>query len=373
VPPARDKPGPSAAGFYRPELDGLRFFAFLMVFMAHAIVINRVPPGWPPALAAWVGSFVRAGFFGVDLFFVLSAYLITELLLREVARRGRLDVRAFWIRRILRIWPLYYSLLLACVFVLPRFGANRLSARYAFAYAAFAGNWACARWGFPSSGISLLWSVSIEEQFYLIWPLVIRLVSPRKLGWAVAAMLLAASGTRLYLLASSAQHPAVWCNTLARLDPIALGVLLALVLRSRLPRLSAPVRASMVAGAFLIWVLVDRFVPIYGGPGPAMLGLPLAAIAGVMMVTAALGAGARLGALLSSRPIVYLGRISYGLYAFHLLAIHFGKGLPVAAPWQRLISFALTILVAVLSYELYEKAFLRFKVRFTHVASRPGG
>lgn len=362
------------AGFYRPELDGLRLFAFAMVFLAHAAVLNAVPPGSPPALYAWLGSFVRAGFFGVDLFFVLSAYLITELLLREVQSRGRLDVRAFWIRRILRIWPLYYLLILSCVFLVPKWlGAERLTGRYAFAYAAFAGNWACARWGFPSSGISPLWSVSIEEQFYLTWPLVIRWLSPRRLKWAALTMLLVAALARVYLWWTHAPHPAAWCNTFARLDPIALGVLLALLLRSRLPQLSGALRATMALCAYALWMAVDRYFPIYGGPGPAMVGLPLAALASVLLVAAVLGAKGRFGALLSARPIVYLGRISYGLYAYHLIAIHLGKRLPLAPLLQRAISLGATVAIAILSYELFEKAFLRWKVRFTHVASRPGG
>src|SRR5580658_4566258 len=106
--PAQAKVGRSS--FYRPELDVLRFFAFLAVFLFH---FNHpaefyVQHGIPRAIAVGATSFVEAGVFGVDLFFVLSAYLITELLLREKDLCGSLDVKGFYLRRILRIWPLYF-------------------------------------------------------------------------------------------------------------------------------------------------------------------------------------------------------------------------------------------------------------------------
>jgi peptidoglycan/LPS O-acetylase OafA/YrhL len=100
----------SASGsFYRPELDTLRFFAFLGVFVFHMapLTIETYEPlGW---IAPWLVAWFSSGAFGVDLFFALSAYLITTLLLREKETRGSLDVRNFYIRRILRIWPLYFA------------------------------------------------------------------------------------------------------------------------------------------------------------------------------------------------------------------------------------------------------------------------
>src|SRR5258705_826029 len=93
----------TAARFYVPQLDGLRFFAFLVVFIAHVGAQSAAPP--------WLGAILPAGGFGVDLFFVLSSFLITTLLQREQGTQGRIDVRAFWMRRILRIWPLYFFFL----------------------------------------------------------------------------------------------------------------------------------------------------------------------------------------------------------------------------------------------------------------------
>ena len=140
--------------FYLPELDALRFFAFLAVFLCHVAVRD--------GRFTWEA---RTGMLGVDLFFALSAFLISELLLREKDRNGTLDVRAFWIRRILRIWPLYFTML-AVAFILR--APLRESLLTLIGFALFAGNFA-ALFATPSPLIGALWSLSIEEQFYLPW------------------------------------------------------------------------------------------------------------------------------------------------------------------------------------------------------------
>ena len=126
------------------------------------------------------------GGYGVQLFFILSGYLITTLLLREEARYGRIALRAFWIRRILRIWPLYYLLILIGFFVLPgldgQFGTTDyrdLLGMHLLPFLGFVGNWSMALIKPAPDWISVLWSVCVEEQFYLVVPLFIALVAPR--------------------------------------------------------------------------------------------------------------------------------------------------------------------------------------------------
>ena len=151
--------------FYRPELDCLRFFAFLAVFVHHTMprqIDFYIAHHLPTALS----NVAYAGSFGVDLFFCLSAFLITELLLREKEEVGYLNVKAFYIRRILRIWPLYFA------FVLFSFGLTFVDRNQHFSvsqltmFLLLAGNWASA-FTVISSVVAPLWSVSIEEQFYL--------------------------------------------------------------------------------------------------------------------------------------------------------------------------------------------------------------
>ncbi len=168
-----DTGGATGQGFYHPELDSLRFFAFFAVFLLHAFY-QPVTGTAVYHLSVW--DFVRhsvvgSGAFGVDLFFVLSAYLITELLLREKGERGVVSVPAFCARRVLRIWPLYFFFLALAYFV-PILNPGHLLFRWKGPawFSLLGGNWSVVAYGWPDSIIvTPLWSVSVEEQFYLLW------------------------------------------------------------------------------------------------------------------------------------------------------------------------------------------------------------
>lgn len=152
----------SAGRYYRPELDVLRCCAFAMVFACH------VMPTTAHAARAYLA--LRAtGAAGIELFFTLSAYLIAELIQRERTRTGSFDVAAFYARRALRIWPLYGCALLAAIFV-ARAAGHPLPATTITAYAFMLGNWDVVARGFLAYGFGPLWTISVEEQFYLVWP-----------------------------------------------------------------------------------------------------------------------------------------------------------------------------------------------------------
>src|SRR6266700_5155227 len=226
-----------AGRFYRPELDALRFFAFFGVFLFHAV--PRVTSfydanGIPRWFTATIIPVFTSGAYGVDLFFALSAYLITSLLLRERATTGNLDLRSFYLRRILRIWPLYLSFVaFAALFALLA-PAQHLPWRYTVGYSLLAGNWIYTIYGLPASFAIPLWTVSIEEQFYLTWPLAFRKASLRQMLRIAVGILITANVVRVTLAASGASLQAMEYNTLTRLDPIALGILIALA-GKRLP------------------------------------------------------------------------------------------------------------------------------------------
>jgi len=152
--------------FYLPAVDILRFLAFFAVFSFHfsPLPVYR----WQPSIAR---SIVSAGQFGVDLFFALSAYLITRLLLSERATSGELHIGSFYARRILRIWPLYFFFLcLAALLSYWRFlpGAFETRPIYFITFFAFVGNFTCSYLGYPQFFLAPLWSISVEEQFYLL-------------------------------------------------------------------------------------------------------------------------------------------------------------------------------------------------------------
>ena len=365
--------------FYHPELDVLRFFAFFAVFMHHALPRDArlyLNKGFSPAASEWLLAAKEAGAFGLDLFFALSAYLITELLLREYANRGTFSISAFYVRRALRIWPLYFTFLALTVFVIPAIiPAERFGPIYIISFALFFGNWVCAVWGLPFSVASPLWSISIEEQFYIGWPLLLRVFGMRRIKQLAVGMLVLAVITRVLLAMVAVEHPGVWCNTLARLDPIALGAILAFVLNGRAPRIGNAVRVAMCVAAVACWWLIGRYLGQDGPSSVATYGL--SAVASVVLLAAVLKTDAP---LLRVRPfswLVYLGRISYGLYVFHLFALALViqssftsvLGVPLGYGLRVLFAFMLTVGLAAVSYRFLEQPFLKLKKRFRYGSS----
>lgn len=364
--------------FYYPELDGLRFIAFAAVFVSHLRL--ETPNHWseaPPRSLVewWFRSAVLSGGFGVDLFFVLSSFLITSLLIREADTRGRLNVPAFWVRRILRIWPLYFAFLVSAGM------AQQLPWQPFLLCGVFLGNWAHEPYGLDRFVIGPLWSVSVEEQFYVAWPLVLSLVPRRRLPWVCAGLIASSVAVRALMLALGASHTEIWMNTFARLDPIAIGALIALRWHSRPPSLSAPARFSLLTGVPL------AIVADVGWVAHSVPHLPLSPFSSrgqfaffasyvLMYLVSAVGCGAVIVAALCSRRsllahpcLVYLGRISYGLYVFHLAAIRIIP--PVWWPWRSIAALLLTLLAGAMSYRFLEEPFLRLKDRFTYVISGP--
>jgi peptidoglycan/LPS O-acetylase OafA/YrhL len=366
--------GRASERFYHPELDVLRFFAFLAVFIHHSLssdVAAYMQKGLPEWVAKWCAAAVLSGGLGVDLFFALSSYLITELLIREYLLRGKLDWRSFYVRRALRIWPLYYLFIAACVLIVPLFLVDSLSGWHLIAFLFFSANWSCAALGYPASVAAPLWSISVEEQFYASWPLLLSRIGINRIVHICIAMLIIAQVTRLLLWSLDAGHTAVWCNTFARLDPIAGGALLAACLRGNVPRLTNFMRISLLIVGGLLFVCAARFGNFYGA-GSLFL-YPAATIGAISVICAILRKQERgLRQSLIRRALIYLGRISYGLYVWHLLAIAItvkiaSSKYPIPKP---VLAFLITVLISICSYHVIERPFLRWKERFSYVRSR---
>jgi peptidoglycan/LPS O-acetylase OafA/YrhL len=374
--------GPPAARFYRPELDMLRFFAFFGVFFYH---IAMFPAAFfakhhlPASLGVLENSVAEAGAFGVDLFFALSAYLITELLQREKEQRGDVDVPAFYTRRILRIWPLYFAFI-ALVALVPALNPRHvLGLRYIIPFFLLVGNWACVVFGFPAQSIAApLWSVCIEEQFYLLWPPVVRHLTRRNILYSAIGMLALANVARVAAVLLHAQYPKIWCNTLTRLDPIALGIIVAVVLGDVAPSFHPAARVGLLACGVSSLVLVGwgadltRLAPLRWQA--TMLGYPVVAIGCTLILLAVLGSRWR---WTGSGSLRYLGKISYGLYVYHMLGIWIADRLLTGGSSllrggaRFVLALGLTILLSAISYQFLEAPFLRLKRQFTYVPSRP--
>jgi peptidoglycan/LPS O-acetylase OafA/YrhL len=371
----------ASSRFYHPELDALRFFAFFMVFVHHAI--PHQPEFWtklgvPAPVAQGLAAIGATGAFGVSLFFVLSAYLITELLLREKEVIGTLDVKSFYVRRILRIWPLYFFFLALATAMQWFVAGQHIGWRAGLAFSALAGNWYIVFIGFPSSVIFPLWSVSIEEQFYLTWPLIVRRVTQTGMAAFAVGLLAIATAARFYLGAQHRFESEIWCNTLVQLDPIAAGILIAVLLKGIVPQISRQVRSAMIVGGIASLVIAANYFGIKNDPittACIVLGYPTVAIGGVLLLLGVLREGAA-----PAKWLVYLGRISYGLYVFHVLGLLISdyvvpdQTANLARYALRIsVAFAFTMAMAAISYRWLETPFLNLKQRFTHVLSRPGG
>jgi peptidoglycan/LPS O-acetylase OafA/YrhL len=378
-----------AGSFYLPELDMVLFFAFVGVFAYHGYIYL---PRHALPVRNTVSTFFSANAFAVDLFFALSAYLITRLLLRERVQTGTVDVRAFYVRRILRIWPLYFFFLGLLLVLSRTFSSSNyypmfaVKTVYLVTYALFVGNFAVARLGHPAYIIDPLWSISIEEQFYLLWPWAVRRVTERGVIRVAAALAAVGFLTRLALLKRGVNGDAFWFNSFVRIDPIAAGAFLAAMPISKFAKLRVSTRVTMVLASWAVWWLVAFFCPFTSEHVTAIQALvayPAAVVASATMLAAVLGVGK--GATLSptAQWLVYWGKISYGLYVYHafaiemtrLLCLFLGHALNVDLRMLQviyvLIGFPLTIVLAAMSYRWLEAPFLRLKRRFTHVESRP--
>ena len=355
---------------YRPALDGLRGVAILGVFAHHA----QVP-------------YLRGGFIGVDIFFVLSGFLITALLLQEADETGRISLRSFYIRRALRLFPAL-AVLLGAFVLFPRvFGMTRADAAMASGAAAFyVSNWVRAFDLLDLEALSHTWSLAIEEQFYLLWPPVVALLVVlgvrRKWLILVAVAGIAEATVMRVVLWHGAESWRRLSNGLdTRLDGLLIGALAALVLAS-LSSLDVlrrrAFRVVVVAAALtLVTVLHSGRAaapPMYFGVGS------LVSLCAALVLIGTFAADTWIGSLLEFGPLVWIGRISYGLYLWHypVIAGMFENDrlarLGVDPAWWIPIQIVASLALATGSFYLLERPMLRFKQRFgSRVSGGPEG
>jgi peptidoglycan/LPS O-acetylase OafA/YrhL len=333
-----------------PQLDGVRGVAILLVILHNE---SSVFPSWH------LERLFANGWMGVDLFFVLSGFLITGLLVDT--RPSRRSVWNFYAKRCLRIGPLYYSLLLFMFVVVPLLRPSEAQALFErsspwWAYPLFLQNFTVAVPTSAAGALAVTWSLAIEEQFYLLWPWMIRgltIVQLRRLGTAVVC------GSPLLRLYLSTYDVNLYTNVFCRLDGLMAGALLALAVRSNTFQ---PERFVGIAWAALVVAVPLAFAT--EADGARWIVFSLSAAASTAFVYLALfSVRGLLYRVLQNRFLVYTGTISYGLYLLHKIPFDAGKMLhmdrhPVLAlPILLIASYAL----AAISWKLLEQPFLRLK------------
>ncbi|HEY0747774.1 MAG TPA: acyltransferase, partial [Steroidobacteraceae bacterium] len=213
-------------------------------------------------------------------------------------------------------------------------------------------------------------SVSIEEQFYLCWPFVMRRWM-NHLAIVALALLAVSFIARIWLVIHGAVHPQIWCNTLARLDPIACGALLAVRAERKEINFSPWIRVILLLLGCLLLTAAGRYGDFIGIK--ALITFPIVSAACVMLILATLGWRLRRGPRSSVRVLMYLGRISYGLYVFHWMFVLIfnvpSTHGPVARPIRAVAALLATVGTAALSYHFFEKPFLRLKEKFARIPS----
>jgi peptidoglycan/LPS O-acetylase OafA/YrhL len=367
-----------------PALDGVRGLAVLTVMILHFTIVE------PTSVAAeTLVELIHLGWAGVDLFFVLSGFLITGILLDSKDRPS--FFRNFYARRALRIFPLFYVFLLAVLVVWPAVsGAPADSAKSKFLTAAYLGNFLMAFGGWEAlpGHTTHLWSLAVEEQFYLIWPFVVYLLPRQRTLQVCVAMIIGAWFLRLGFHSLWPTGAAGYVLLPARADTLAAGGILAILVRqaSWQESLRPWVSRFVLAGVLLLLftILLD---PVAGDGSftPLHLHVQLLAYPGVMALSLALVLWAVLPnptttrhPLLESRLLRRFGQISYGMYLLHIplrnVVVHrlfpdsrLPSLLGSTLVTQALIlvaGIALTYIVASASWSLFESPILRLKRNF---------
>ncbi len=362
-------PRDHSADRYQPQFDGLRALAVLTVMVDHfsADVPNFPLPDW-----------IHLGATGVRLFLVLSGYFITASLRRA---RGRMEagglsvgrvIRAFYWRRFLRISPAYG--VYAAIALILGLGTIRHNWPWVFTGTV---NWLIASENEWPLAISHLWSICVQEQFYLLWPLLILLFPRRWMLQIIIAVALAGVAFRIGCVIFSVPMIARWVLPFGSLDSLAAGAALGWC-GGRL----RPSRAGWLIAAICFSMLALAAIWRIGDPTrlSSVMVEPLEAGAFVMLVArTATGFHGYIARFLTLPALVFAGRISYGLYIYHILvAMLFQRWLPQPMQWLltipsvRLIVLGIaTLVVAAVSWQLLEQPVNRFRGKKTRAALGP--
>ena len=359
------------SGYY-PALDGLRAVSILLVIEHHApwhIAHPNLLPG---------------GYIGVDVFFVLSGFLITTLLMQEWYQSNAISLGNFYVRRVLRLFPALLLLLSVtatyAVFFARGSSKFTLYLRGILPALFYSTNWVLAF--NPEAQIGLLaitWSLAIEEQFYILWPpiLVIALkfgIKPKRIAVALAIVVVLISLLRVWMTFSGVSITRMYYGTDTRADSLLIGCLLSLILmKNAIPRALRNERTIKVLAVLSIVALAIFALTLkHTGKFLYLAGFSIISISVAFILLMIFRSPIQpLMTVLTYRPVVWIGRISYGLYLWHWPVRSFVLRLIPNGVISEVAYLGLSFLIATLSFYFLERRFLRLKKHFAAAARRP--
>ncbi|HNO85853.1 MAG TPA: acyltransferase [Anaerolineales bacterium] len=370
------------------ELDGLRGIAILLVIAHH--VLKRADYFTANGFLHFITRLSLVGWMGVDIFFVLSGFLITSILLKT--REEKNYYKNFYARRVLRIFPLYYTalaLFLIAVKFVPAVAETADSfIPYLPTFLLYQQNWLYLFAIYPSAYLSVTWSLAIEEQFYLIWPAIVRIVNKHTLTWISAGIVILSLLIRtaaILLSPDSEQLPVVFFyNTFTRFEGLALGALTAIFFvtptnwQETAKRFALPV--SIIT---MILFLYLAFISSPAGPHPLYRNIPLGTIGYTLLAFSSaamivfLTSGTETSLIrkfFANGGLVFFGKYSYSMYLFHMPVALTLLDIMVKAKvrgWEyyaaySLLTVAITTVLALLTWNILEDPLLKLKRHFTN-------
>jgi peptidoglycan/LPS O-acetylase OafA/YrhL len=336
-----------------PQLDAVRGIAIVVV-LVHNLHGFTFPP---------LSLITNYGWMGVDLFFVLSGFLITGILLDSKSSENYF--RNFYARRCLRIWPLYYCVLALMFVIVPLVlpqDAHEVFRRSSpwWSYPFFLQNFLVAAPVLAVGPLGVSWSLAVEELFYLVWPFFVRFLSAERLQLLAWAVLLISPPLRMFFLT---RHWLIYSNPFCRLDGMMAGALLAILIRK-----SGFASLRFVKPAWIVLLFAVPLAIATAAYGLMWLAFSMAVLAsGSFVYLALFSTNTWLRALLTNRFLMFSGTISYGLYLLHKIPddvfkrLHWKEAHPVAGFWMVVV---ISYPLAIASWNFLEKPFLGLKKFF---------
>ena len=358
---------------YDAGIDAVRFVAFLLVFIHHFVYLGGNSISEFPN-TYWVNPYIdsvaRFGAEGVTIFFCLSGYLLSKLLIKELSDTGNISIRSFYIRRVLRIWPLYFAFIGFCLLAAPLLGNQTIKTTELPSLISFTYNWQQIFTGQSRGMAAILWSISIEEQIYLVLPILLLVFF--KIGNKKLPIFLIFIGflSRCFLFIN---EMAIYRNTFSYFSTVGIGMFYAI----NENKIKLWYRRNKLTVNFifssLIVIYILLFKSFFSKGFSNVIAFDLTALVAIFLLIMLGEENGKLkGTLL--KPFSYLGRRSYGMYIYHwpILGLMVSKkiffnvttGISIGG---LIFAFALVTATSTISYHFFEKPFLDLRRRYQYI------